>query len=58
MTVSDADVVEYITRMPELQDGGRFNRERLEAFLLQQRDRGEFETRSRRRSSSSACATS
>jgi peptidyl-prolyl cis-trans isomerase D len=43
VTVSDADVVEYITRMPELQDGGRFNRERLEAFLLQQRDRGEFE---------------
>src|SRR5262249_5672856 len=36
------------TRMPELQDNGRFNRDRLEAFLRAQRDRGEFEDQIRR----------
>jgi peptidyl-prolyl cis-trans isomerase D len=43
ITVSDAELVDTITRMPELQDNGRFNRERLEIFLREQRDRGEFE---------------
>ncbi|HJQ84469.1 MAG TPA: SurA N-terminal domain-containing protein [Candidatus Binatia bacterium] len=43
VTVTDEEVVETIVRMPELQDGGRFNRDRLEAFLRNQRDRGEFE---------------
>jgi peptidyl-prolyl cis-trans isomerase D len=45
--VSDAEVVDFITRMPELQEGGRFARERLEAFLESQRDRGEFEAQIR-----------
>ena len=48
ITVTDGEVVEFITRMPELQDGGRFDRSRLEAFLSQERDRGEFEDEIRR----------
>jgi len=48
ITVSDAELVDTITRMPELQDNGRFNRERLETFLRDQRDRGEFEDELRR----------
>jgi peptidyl-prolyl cis-trans isomerase D len=48
ITVTDAEVVDAITRIPELQDGGRFNRDRLEAFLKSQRDRGEFEDELRR----------
>ncbi len=43
VTVTDAEVLDAIVRMPELQDRGRFNRDRLEAFLRGQRDRGEFE---------------
>jgi peptidyl-prolyl cis-trans isomerase D len=43
ITVTEAELVDAITRMPELQDGGRFNRGRLEAFLRYQRDQGEFE---------------
>jgi peptidyl-prolyl cis-trans isomerase D len=46
--VTDAELVDSITRMPELQDNGRFNRERLEVFLREQRDRGEFEDELRR----------
>jgi peptidyl-prolyl cis-trans isomerase D len=48
VTVSDDELVETITRMPELQDGGGFNRDRLEAALRYQRDRGEFEADVRR----------
>ncbi len=43
ITVSDAEVIEAITHMPELQEGGRFDRNRLESYLRYQRDRGEFE---------------
>jgi peptidyl-prolyl cis-trans isomerase D len=43
LTVGDGEVVDAITHMPELQDGGRFDRERLEVFLRDRRDRGEFE---------------
>jgi peptidyl-prolyl cis-trans isomerase D len=43
IAVSDAELIDTITRMPELQDGGRFDRDRLESYLRFQRDRGEFE---------------
>lgn len=43
VAVGDGEVVEYITHMPELQEDGRFSRERLDYFLRAQRDRGEFE---------------
>jgi len=46
--VTDADLDDAIVRLPELQDGGHFSRERLEAFLKSQRDRGEFEDEMRR----------
>lgn len=46
--VSDAELVEAITHMPEFQENGRFDRERLEAALRYQRDRGEFEDDIRR----------
>jgi peptidyl-prolyl cis-trans isomerase D len=45
--VSDAELVEAITRMPELQDNGHFDRDRLEQILRFQRDRGEFEVQLR-----------
>jgi peptidyl-prolyl cis-trans isomerase D len=48
ITVTEAELIETITRMPELQDNGRFDRARLEAFLRGQRDRGEFEDDLRR----------
>jgi len=48
ITVTDAEVVDAITQMPELQDNGRFDRDRLETFLRAQRDRGEFEDELRR----------
>ncbi len=48
VTVSDAELVDEITKMPELQDNGRFNRDRLESALRYQRDRGEFEADVRR----------
>ncbi|HYR96583.1 MAG TPA: SurA N-terminal domain-containing protein, partial [Candidatus Binatus sp.] len=48
ITVTEDEVIETITRMPELQDNGRFDRARLEAFLRSQRDRGEFEGELRR----------
>jgi peptidyl-prolyl cis-trans isomerase D len=48
VTVSEAELVEAITKMPELQDNGRFNRDRLESALSYQKDRGEFETEIRR----------
>jgi peptidyl-prolyl cis-trans isomerase D len=46
--VTDAELLDAIVRLPELQDGGRFNRDRLEGFLKSQRDRGEFEDDMRR----------
>src|SRR5437016_4347723 len=48
ITVTDAELLDAIVRLPELQDGGRFNRDRLETFLKSQRDRGEFEDEIRR----------
>jgi peptidyl-prolyl cis-trans isomerase D len=48
LTVSDGEVVDAITQMPELQDAGRFDRARLEGFLRDRRDRGEFENDVRR----------
>ena len=48
ITVTDTEVVDAITKMPELQDNGRFDRDRLAAFLRDQRDRGEFESDVRR----------
>jgi len=45
--VSEQDVVDTITSMPELQQDGRFNRELLERVLQIQRDRGEFEAQVR-----------
>ena len=48
ITVTETELVDTITRMPELQDNGRFDRARLEAFLRSQRDRGEFEDELRR----------
>jgi peptidyl-prolyl cis-trans isomerase D len=47
LQVSDQDVVNAITAMPELQKGGRFDRELLERVLEMQRDRGEFEAQVR-----------
>ncbi len=46
--VSDDQLVAAITRMPELQENGRFNRELLSRILDSQRDRGEFEESLRR----------
>lgn len=46
--VTDAELVDTITQLPELQEDGRFNRDRLESVLRYQRDRGEFELDMRR----------
>ena len=46
--VTEAELIEAITRMPEFQEDGRFSRERVEAALRFQRDRGEFEDQLRR----------
>src|SRR5437660_384161 len=46
--VTEAELIEAITRMPEFQEDGRFSRERVEAVLNFQRDRGEFEDQLRR----------
>jgi peptidyl-prolyl cis-trans isomerase D len=46
--VTEAELIEAITRMPEFQEDGRFSRERVEAVLRYQRDRGEFEDELRR----------
>src|SRR5947199_74367 len=46
--VTEAELIEAITRMPEFQEDGRFSRERVEAVLRYQRDRGEFEDQLRR----------
>src|SRR4029079_454696 len=46
--VTDDQVVAAITKMPELQENGRFNRELLSRILDSQRDRGEFEESLRR----------
>jgi peptidyl-prolyl cis-trans isomerase D len=48
LEVSDDDLVAALTRMPELQENGRFNRELLTRILESQRDRGEFEESLRR----------
>src|SRR5437867_2698630 len=48
LRVSEAELIEAITRMPEFQEDGRFSRERVEAVLRYQRDRGEFEDELRR----------
>src|SRR5579862_225779 len=48
ISVTTAEVDDAVMHLPELQDGGRFNRDRLEAFLNSQRDRGEFEEEMRR----------
>jgi peptidyl-prolyl cis-trans isomerase D len=48
LEVTDDDIVKAITRMPELQENGRFNRELLSRILDSQRDRGEFEESLRR----------
>ncbi len=47
LEVTDQDVVNAITSMPELQQDGRFDRELLERVLQLQRDRGEFEAQVR-----------
>lgn len=47
LEVTDQDVLNAITTMPELQENGRFNRELLERVLQIQRDRGEFEAQVR-----------
>jgi peptidyl-prolyl cis-trans isomerase D len=41
--VTEAELIEKITQMPELQENGRFDRDRLEAVLRGLRDQGEFE---------------
>jgi peptidyl-prolyl cis-trans isomerase D len=45
---SDDEVLLAITQLPELQQNGVFDRARLQAFLEQERDRGEFERDMRR----------
>jgi peptidyl-prolyl cis-trans isomerase D len=47
LDVTEQDVLNAITTMPELQQDGRFNRDLLERVLQIQRDRGEFETQVR-----------
>ena len=46
--VTEAELIEAITRAPQFQEDGRFSRERVEAYLRFQRDRGEFEDDLRR----------
>jgi peptidyl-prolyl cis-trans isomerase D len=46
--VTEADLLDAITRLPQYQDNGRFSRELLERDLRFQRDRGEFEDEVRR----------
>jgi peptidyl-prolyl cis-trans isomerase D len=46
--VTDADLLDAITRLPQYQENGRFNRALLERDLRFQRDRGEFEDEVRR----------
>src|SRR5947207_4808864 len=43
VNVTDADLLDAITRMPELQQNGRFDRSRLEAVLRGERVPGGFE---------------
>jgi peptidyl-prolyl cis-trans isomerase D len=45
---SEEEVLLAITQIPELQQGGVFDRARLQAYLESQRDRGEFERDMRR----------
>ncbi len=44
LEVTEGELVNAITTMPELQENGRFNRDLLERVLQMQRDRGEFES--------------
>ena len=48
ITPSEDDVLLAITQIPDLQQNGVFDRARLQAFLEQERDRGEFERDVRR----------
>jgi len=48
LDVTDDELVTAITRLPELQENGRFSRDLLERFLRSERDRGEFEESIRR----------
>jgi peptidyl-prolyl cis-trans isomerase D len=48
ITPSEDDVLLAITQIPELQQNGVFDRARLQSFLEQERDRGEFERDVRR----------
>src|SRR5881397_3723262 len=43
INVTDGDLLDAITRLPELQQNGRFDRSRLEAYLRGERVPGEFE---------------
>ncbi len=48
ITPSEDEILLAITQIPELQQNGVFDRARLQAFLEQERDRGEFERDMRR----------
>ena len=48
LDVSDDEVVAAITKIPQLQENGRFSRDLLARVLESQRDRGEFEESIRR----------
>jgi len=48
ITPTADEVLVAITQMPELQQNGQFDRDRLRAFLEAERDRGEFENDMRR----------
>jgi len=48
IAVTEAELIDAITQLPELREDGKFNRARLEAALRYQRDRGEFEAEMRR----------
>jgi peptidyl-prolyl cis-trans isomerase D len=48
ITPTEDEVLLAITQIPELQQNGQFDRDRLRSFLEQERDRGEFESDMRR----------
>jgi peptidyl-prolyl cis-trans isomerase D len=48
ITPTEDEVLLAITQIPELQQNGQFDRDRLRSFLQQERDRGEFESDMRR----------
>jgi peptidyl-prolyl cis-trans isomerase D len=43
IAVDETELIDSIQRMPEFQENGRFDRDRVEQVLRFQRDRGEFE---------------